>query len=101
MANEEVTHLFSVPNHHFIGRGKPPKFNGDDPDSYYSYFENCHGEQLIFEFNRDSKQALLWHGDVDWEPRQVVNGMVNLILSEEEHMWLQACHKAVTAFDKP
>ena len=67
--------------------------NGDEPNTYHSYFENAYGEQLIFAYNRETKQGRLWHGDAGWEKAySVVHGRVpDLILSKEEQIWLQVC----------
>src|SRR4051812_2174515 len=89
--------LFAVSNHHFLAAGTPPTVNGDDPQTYHSYFENAHGEQLLFVYRWETHEATLWHGDLGWEPRAVVNGQVaDLTLGPEEQLWLAACWRAST-----
>ena len=84
--------LFTVSNHHTPQCGQPPALNGDEPDNYHSYFENSCGEQSIFVYNREIRQAVLWCGDAGWQPFPVVNGLIKeLILTPEEQVWLQAC----------
>ena len=68
--------LFMVSNHHTENCGEPPTLNGDKPNTYHSYFENSFGEQSIFVYNRDTRQAVLWCGDAGWQqPFPVVNGL--------------------------
>jgi len=89
--------LFSVSNHHTEQCGKPPAIDGDDLDAYHGYFENRHGEQWVFIYQRDTGEGTLYGGDVGWEARPVVGGKVDgLILASEEKTWLQACWQAAT-----
>ncbi len=89
--------LFTVSNHHGPDAGQPPALNGDVPHLYHSYFENRYGEQSIFVYNRDTGQAVLWCGDAGWTPYLVVNGRVaELILADEELIWLRACWQAIS-----
>ena len=88
--------LFTVSNHHAGGANKPPSINGDDPNTYHSYFENMHGEQSLFVYRRDTKVALVYSGDADWIAFSVVDGKAEgLILSPDEELWLRACLKAI------
>jgi hypothetical protein len=77
--------------------------NTSTPGRYFGYFENEHKEQFIFEYDHQSKTATLWVGDYSWEkPVKVVNGDApELILSDIERLWLRACWKAATTFEKP
>ncbi|MEW5958119.1 MAG: hypothetical protein AB1801_10370 [Chloroflexota bacterium] len=34
------------------------------------------GEQSIFVYNRETRQAVLWCGDAGWQPYPVVDGRV-------------------------
>ncbi len=97
MSTPESMPLFTVSNHHMTNAGQPPAVNGDDPNMYHSYFENAYGEQSIFQYNRDTKQGMLWCGDAGWSPYAVVNGQIEgLILAPEEQAWLRACWQAAT-----
>ncbi len=96
MTKHDHKPLFIVSNHHTPKCGQPLALNGDEPNTYHSYFENSCGEQSIFVYNMETRQAVLWCGDAGWQPFPVVNGFVEgLILSSEELVWLQACLDAV------
>lgn len=93
----------------------------------HGYFENAHGEQLIFVYDHATQRGTLWCGDAGWEqPYPVVDGRVQpaqpdapdgrisstaastirsaesltLVLSEAEQTWLRACWAAATAFER-
>lgn len=70
------------------------------PNKYYGYYENEHGEQWIFVYDRKTGIAELRGGEVGWENAyQVKDGnAVEIILSAEEKMWLRTCWKSATAF---
>ena len=95
-------YLFRVSNRHSPDSGSPPQINADTPARYHGYFENEHGEQMVFVYDRESGTGTLWMGDAGWEQGySVVDGLVPaLILSEQEEMWLQACWNAATAFEE-
>ena len=88
MTTEE---LLCLPNHH--PTVPPPLTAG--PDRYLGYFENRYGEQAIFVWERGQPTALLYHGDLDWQPRVVIGGRVpDTLLEPAEQLWLQACWQA-------
>ncbi|MFC1959383.1 hypothetical protein ACFLYO_01615 [Chloroflexota bacterium] len=90
--NEKKT-LFKVSNWQSADSGEPPTFDGDTPDRYYGYFLNAFGEQLIFEYNRTTREGNLWHGDAGWsQSHSVTDGTApGLVLSDGEKLWLRAC----------
>lgn len=92
--------IFVIKSNHSSNCGSPPLVTNDDPNKYYSYFENEYHEQFIFIYDCQTGNAELRGGDADWEKvYQVENGCVpELILSATERMWLQACWKAATDF---
>jgi hypothetical protein len=49
------------------------KISGGDFDTtdYLSYFENIHGEQLIFQQRRGEPVAWFLHSDLDWRPEKI------------------------------
>lgn len=98
MADEVV---FQVRNKHAASVGKPPQIDGNTKGKYHGYFENEHGEQAIFVYDRETKSGILWFGDAGWEkPYKVIDGLApELILSEIEETWLQTCWNAATAFE--
>jgi hypothetical protein len=94
--------IFQVKNKHKVSAGKPPQIDGNVKGKYHGYFENEHGEQAIFVYDRETKSGVVWLGDAGWEkPYKVIDGLApELILSEQEGMWLQACWNAATAFEE-
>ena len=91
--------MLTIHNHHAAASGIPPAFTNEAADLYIGYFENRHGEQWIFSFNRATREARLRGGDVGWaSPHPVRDGRVDgLILAPEEAAWLQACWNATRA----
>jgi hypothetical protein len=55
--------IFSVTNHHVASCGLPPHIEDTSPNCYRGYFENEHGEQAIFVYDRASREATLYMGD--------------------------------------
>ena len=96
------TPLFCVRNHHSADCGAPPCIDDHSPSQYLGYFENQHGEQAVFVYDRDSSQAMVYVGDAGWAaPYAVVDGAVpDLVLSETERLWVRACWQAATANPK-
>lgn len=78
-------------------------------DRYVGYYENQHGEQLIFVFEKGGK-PLLYHGDYGWEPLvaewpRIVGPLSswatgNLILDQAEVLWLASCLAASGALSE-
>ena len=88
--------LFSVRNHHSAECGSSPYIDDRSPSQYLGYFENQHGEQALFVYDRDAREAILYVGDAGWDaPHRVVDGVVpDLVLSETERLWVRACWQA-------
>ena len=94
--------FFAVTNHHTPSSGRPPSVSADEPGAYHGYFENRHGEQFVFVYRHETREAVLWCGDAGWGSYAVVDGRVeSLILSSEESTWLRACWEAATFDDRP
>jgi len=91
--------LLCVRNHHPAECGRPPRIDDRGPSQYLGYFENQHGEQAVFVYDRDARQALLYVGDAGWEaPYTVIDGAVpDLVLAETERVWVHACWQAATS----
>ena len=91
--------LFSVRNKHIANSGQPPSIDGNTAGRYHGYFENEYGEQAIFTYDHRAQIGTLWMGDIGWgNPKIVVGGEVpDLILGENEQLWLRACWTAATA----
>lgn len=98
MSKPMNTPLFAISNRHAIAdNGKePPRFDGDEPHTYHSYFENIHGDQSLFVYRRDADEAFIYSGDAGWTAFPVVEGKTQgLVLSPDEEIWLQACQRAI------
>ena len=91
--NRSDAPLFQVRNHHSATSGPPPHIDDLRPSHYLGYFENEHGEQAVFVYDRDSNQAVLYLGDAGWETSHtVVDGAVPApVLSVVERLWVRAC----------
>jgi len=94
--NQSDAPLFQVRNHHSASCGPSPHIDDHSPSQYLGYFENQHGEQAVFVYDRDSRQAIVYVGDAGWGiSHAVVDGAVpDLILSETERLWVRACWQA-------
>jgi hypothetical protein len=90
--------LLSIINKHIKESGDPPFTNNDDENIYIGYFENPYGEQWVFTYNRQTKNAVLRGGDVGWAAQfNLVDGAATgLVLGQAESLWLAACWYAVT-----
>lgn len=94
--------FFIMSNAHVSSCGVPPVISNNESNNYFGYYENEHGEQWVFIFNRTDGIAKLRGGDLGWDNVfKVIDGKVDeLILGAEEKMWLQACWKSATAFNR-
>jgi hypothetical protein len=90
--------IFRVTNHHTDACGAPPAIDDSEPSRYLGYFENEHGEQAIFVYDRTRRTGTLSLGDTGWEhPHAVVDGVAaGVVLGATEQAWLAACWKAAT-----
>ena len=66
------------------------------PGRYLGYFENKFGEQLVFVHDDGERDAMVFLGDVDWEPRRVSDAgglpdVGDLIVNDEERAFVAAC----------
>jgi hypothetical protein len=73
--------------------------SNESSDLYIGYFENPHGEQWLFSFDRRTREATLRGGDVGWgNAYPVRDGRVaGLILGGQEAAWLDTCWNAAKA----
>ena len=88
--------LLTIQNHHSPSCGDPPIIAAESSATYIGYFENRHGEQWIFTYDRTTGDAVLRGGDIGWNTKHsVVDGRVgDLVLSDDEQAWLNACWMA-------
>ena len=64
---------------------------------YFGYFENRHGEQWVFVYDRVAQTDALRGGDVGWDTViPVREGQTSIVLGPAEAKWLRACWKAAT-----
>jgi hypothetical protein len=90
--------VFCAYNHHAQSCGVPVAATNAAPDNYCGYFENEHGEQWVFVYDRTTKRGILKGGDVGWlEAIEVVDGAVPIQLNPAEDIWLRTCWQAATA----
>src|SRR5687768_5722138 len=57
--------LLTIRNNHSPSCGDPPIVN-NSADCYVGYFENMHGEQWVFTYDRATKTAMIRGGDIGW-----------------------------------
>src|SRR5579859_4196695 len=90
--------IFRVTNHHTDACGRPLAIDDSEPNRYLGYFENEHGEQAVFVYDRARRVGTLLLGDAGWEgSHPVVNGAAaGVVLGPTERAWLAACWKAAT-----
>jgi hypothetical protein len=103
MANPDDERILTVPlvEH---GGDRFPEDIALEPsaDRYIGFYENQHGEQLVFVRER-GKEPQLFHGDYGWSPLEAVWPEIStaipiahwvsgqLILDQAEVLWLAAC----------
>ena len=90
--------FFAMRNIHGSDSGEPPVFRNESSAKYHGYFENFHGEQWVFTYDRETKAAELFGGDAGWQHVFAVSdGQADgVLLGREELQWLQACWRAAT-----
>src|SRR4030088_1245790 len=97
--NRSDAPLFQVRNPPSATSGPPPHIDDLRPNQSLGYFENEHGEQAVFVYDRDSNQAVLYLGAAGWETSHTgVDGAVpELVLSVGERLWVRACWQPAMA----
>jgi hypothetical protein len=58
--------ILTINNVHIAECGMPPRLRSGG-DNYTCYFENFYGEQVVIQFDRNTKTCRMWMGDVGWE----------------------------------
>jgi hypothetical protein len=78
--------ILTIYNRHRAAAGLPPALSNQAGERDLGYFENRHGEQWLFTFDRVTREAILRGGDADWARAHAVrDGRVDgLILGAEE-----------------
>jgi len=60
--------VFAAHNTHDERCGSPPRLrNTAEPGLYHGYFENRHGEQFVFVFDRSTGTGMVTGGDLGWD----------------------------------
>lgn len=69
-----------------------------DRSRYYGYFQNEHGDQWLFIYDRAQGTAILRGGDAQWEKVHTLRGPDDLPFSmtESEKAWVLACWAAAS-----
>jgi hypothetical protein len=90
--------IFRVMNHHSDACGTQPAIDDSVPDRYLGYFENGHGEQAIFVYDRARRSGTLSLGRcrVGAFACGVEGTVAGVALGAVEQAWLAACWKAAT-----
>ncbi|HYU52586.1 MAG TPA: hypothetical protein VEK37_06555 [Gemmatimonadaceae bacterium] len=93
--------LFRISNHHTQDCGQPPAIDGDGAGKYVGYFANQYGEQAVFVYDYQTREASVWMGDTGWgKVHRVVDGRTEgIILTESEATWVRACWLAAAKGD--
>jgi hypothetical protein len=66
--SSEVRLVFAAQNLHDPRCGRPPRIrNTANPELYYGYFENLHGEQFVLTFDRAILAGTVSGGDLGWD----------------------------------
>jgi hypothetical protein len=78
-ATGDVGLIFAAHNRHDERCGSPPRLRStDNPELYYGYFENRHGEQFVFTFDRATGTGTISGGDLGWgDPRAFTRGLLD------------------------
>ena len=93
--------LFRISNHHAEDCGQPPAIDGDGAGKYVGYFANQYGEQAVFVYDYQTREASVRMGETGWgKAHRVVDGRTEgIILTESEAMWIRACWLAAAKRD--
>ena len=71
--------VFVAHNNHDERCGPPPRLrNTENPGLYHGYFENRHGEQFVFTFDRATGTGTVSGGDLGWgDPKAFTRGLLD------------------------
>jgi hypothetical protein len=84
----DVDLVFAAHNNHAPGCGRPARLkNSENRTLYYGYFENCHGEQFVFTFDRATQTGTVSGGDLGWENVKTFTlGLLEVALYETQRL---------------
>ncbi len=100
MSTPTNQNVLTIPNHHSDACGVPPAIT-PEKQQYTGYFENEHGEQWVFTYDRQTRKGVLRGGDVEWQKiYEVTDGTVQLVMAENERIWLALCWVTAKTWEK-
>lgn len=90
--------LLRIRNKHLLECGDPPIVNNDDPRLYVGYFETQLGEQWIYTFHRETRESMLYGGDLGWDValRLHLGELEGVILEPELQQWSGLCWESAS-----
>lgn len=84
------------------GEAPPGIRTSDRPGSFFGYFENEHGEWLIFEYDPERGSGQVYQQDFGSRAFPLIEGnAVGLTLNPLERSWLGVCLEAATRHRRP
>jgi hypothetical protein len=88
---DESALVFVAYNMHHERCGAPPRLcNADHPRLYHGYFENRHGEQFVFTFDRATGAGTVSGGDLGWgEPKAFTRGLLDEAVRSTQNLAAQ------------
>lgn len=99
MSDDDV---FAADNKYRPEHGEPPDVSREE---YYftSYFENKHGDQLVFIYDEDEERAYVYNGRSGWDSvtevgkEDIEDGDFHVHFNQfdGEARWLEACVKSL------
>jgi hypothetical protein len=83
--------VFAAHNNHDERCGRPPHLrNTDNLGLYHGYFENRHGEQFVFTFDRATGTGTVSGGDLGWgDPKAFTLGLLDEALRSNRDLAAQ------------
>ena len=83
--------VFVAHNYHSRSCGRPPRLRTTaEPGLYHGHFENCHGEQFVFTFDRATGSGIVSGGDLGWgEPKSFTLDLVDEALRSTQTLAAQ------------
>jgi len=99
----DVGLVFVAHNNHDERCGPPPRLqNTDNLNLYCGYFENRHGEQFVFTFDRVTKTGTVSGGDLGWgHPKAFTLGLLDEALRSTQNIAAQIVWEGRDEASKP
>lgn len=92
--------LLVIHNTHAASCGEPPHLTNADGAAYLGYFQNEHGEQWVFVYDRATRQVTIHGGDMRWGRPIAITSLKDIPyhLNEAERRWFEACWLVAAQF---